>query len=231
MGVVHGGNYKTTYKYNITTNSYTRLTDSPENEDCRGMIAVVGTDVYLLGRYDDTSTRQVFRYDTLTDTYTRLVGSQLPIKSAYDGCAVVFGTDIYIFLSNVNATSDRGDYCYKFNTVTLEYTRLDDIPIEFYKGIAVIQDSKIYLCGGMSSQQKIQCYDLGIKSFNNNSVIISQPSANNSGIDIELYSNIKNQIAPKYSFYDAWFYTTQGGLITDIPTYYGDGTQWVKFKN
>ena len=35
----------------------------------------------------------------------------------------------------------------------------------------------------------------------------------------------------QYEFNDVYYYTQEGGLDNTIPTYYGDGTQWIKFKN
>ena len=49
--------------------------------------------------------------------------------------------------------------------------------------------------------------------------------------ETELFSNDIFDVPAKYKFKDVLYYTTQGGLETDIPTYYGNGTQWVKFKN
>ena len=34
-----------------------------------------------------------------------------------------------------------------------------------------------------------------------------------------------------YKFNDVFYYTQEDGFDATIPTYYGNGTQWIKFKN
>ena len=58
------------------------------------------------------------------------------------GSAVTIGTDIYLF----GGTYD--DTAYKYNTDTGIYTRLNDIPYEFWQGSSVVIGTDIYLLGG-----------------------------------------------------------------------------------
>ena len=34
-----------------------------------------------------------------------------------------------------------------------------------------------------------------------------------------------------YGLYNAWYYTVENGLDSTLPTYYGNSTEWIKFKN
>ena len=34
----------------------------------------------------------------------------------------------------------------------------------------------------------------------------------------------------RFRFSDAFYYSKENGIDAAIPTYYGDGTQWIKFK-
>lgn len=54
---------------------------------------------------------------------------------------------------------------------------------------------------------------------------------NGSTYKTQLYSNELVDSSVKYPFSDVWLYEVVTGLITDIPSYYGDGTQWINFKN
>ena len=41
-------------------------------------------------------------------------------------------------------------------------------------------------------------------------------------------TNVENRLLT--SFEDVGYYSTETGINNNIPTYYGNGTEWVKFK-
>lgn len=211
--------YKYAYKYNTLTDTYTQLTNIPYNF-YYGKIAVVGTDIYLFG--GSGASNRTYKYDTLTNTYTQL--TNIPY-SFVQGSAVAVGTDVYLF----GGSSGVSKNAYKYSILTDTYTQLTDIPYNFYFSEASAVNNYIYLFGGTSYPTKVQVYVLESKTYQqDNLVVILQ---GNSGYKTELYSNVKDVTPPKYSFLDAWYYTIQGGLETDIPTYYGNDTAWTKIKN
>lgn len=72
------------------------------------------------------------------------------------------------------------------------------------------------------------------KEYPNNCVILVQSPLRNTLIQTQLWTYLKrNPFSGRilYSLYDAYYYNKELGLIRDIPTYYGNGTEWVKFKN
>ena len=213
---------KQVYKYNTLTDTYTRLTDIPISVRTGSSVAI-GTDIYLFG--GDSDKQLLYKYNTLDDTYTRL--TNIPYYFVY-GSATLLGTDIYLFGSS---DSNYIRYAYKYDTLTDTYTRLTDIPYDFYGGGAVTIGTNIYLFSG-NYLCKVQVYSLISKTFQqDNLVVVGQGHNNGIGYETELFSSDKNVTAPLYVFTDAWFYTTNDGLITDIPTYYGNGTTWVNIKN
>lgn len=214
------------YKYNITTDTYTKLTDVPYsasrlNRQC----VAVGNFIYLLGGGATTSSESKYnyKYDTLTDTYTKL--TDLPY-AFYDGAAVSIGTDIYIIGGSSSGTS-----FYKYDTVNNLYTKLTNVPYSAFYEVGVVVGTDIHLFGGFNNFYIKKVYSLASKQFENNTVVVNQGKFQSGSYDVVLFYNDKDITSPKYSVKDAYFYTIENGLDDTIPTYYGDGTQWVKFKN
>jgi len=220
------GSYPTyAYKYDTLTNTYTQLTNIPY-QLYKGSAVAIDTDIYLFGGGNSSYSTYAYKYDTLTDTYTKLTNIPYQFMS---GSAVVVGTDIYLF--GGNGSSSAYTYAYKYNTLTNTYTQVTNIPNQFYEGSAVVVGTDIYLFGGAANTQKVQVYVLESSTYENNSVVIAQGRYYQTGYGIELYNDNLFSSPMLYAFADAWFYTTEDGIITTIPTYYGDGTQWIKFKN
>jgi hypothetical protein len=66
--------------------------------------------------------------------------------------------------------------------------------------------------------------------YDNNSVILSQAPIQKSFIQTQLWDIVlQNRLL--YSFYDAYYYNKENGFAIGVPTYYGNGTEWIKFKN
>lgn len=211
------------YKYNILTNTYVQLSNIPYDYES-GSVTSVGTNIYLFGSVaNDSYNKYAYKYDTLTDTYTKL--TDIPYKFVY-GAVVSVGTSIFIFGGNYGNTS-----VYKYDTLLNDYVQLTDSPYGFTyswtSALLVESDDtfEIYLLGGEQNPTKLQILELDTISFNNNNVIVLQDKPKYNTKLLSNGSNIKDY------FDNAWFYTTQDGLIKNIPTYYGNGTSWIKFKN
>ena len=219
-----GANSTNTYKYDTLTDTYTakRAHLWPSNSAA----VTINTDIYLFGSaINSTYYKDAYKYDTITDTWTKL--TNIPYDF-YKGGAAVIGTDIYLFGCG---NSSYYKYNYKYDTLTDTYTQLNDMPSGYSNSsqtaIGVFQNS-IYIF----SYPNIQCLKVIGKTYEqDNLVVINQGKYASVGYEIELYNNSKDVTSPKYAFVDAWYYTLAGGLETDIPTYYGDGTQWINIKN
>ena len=208
------------YKYDTLTDTYTQLTNIPY-DFTDGASALIGTNIYLFGGGESSSSyrQYTYKYDTLTDTYTML--TDIPYKF-YAGSAVAVGTDIFLFGDGLYAAKQ---YAYKYDTLTDTYTQLSNIPYGFYQGSSALVGNEIYLFGGNDYPTKVQVMTLPSADFEDNSVVISQDANTYTTKLLSNDSNIRTR------FGDAWFYTTEDGLITTLSTYYGDGTNWIKFKN
>ena len=206
------------YKYNTLNNTYTQMTNIPIAFSAGSSVSV-GTDIYMLGGYKNN--RMNYKYNTLTNSYTQL--TSIPYNYRY-GSAVSIGTDIYLLGDETNYTNN-----YKYDTLTNTYTQLTSIPYSFYEGSAAVVNNNIYCFGGANdSGTKVQVFAMQSKTYSYDDLVVVKPGTT---YETELYSNEKDVEGAKYSFDDAWYYTQNDGLITNIPTYYGNGTSWIKFKN
>ena len=149
--------------------------------------------------------------------------TDIPYRFTYSSGTSI-GTDIYLFGSTFSSDYRKA---YKYNTLTDTYTQLTNIPYDFYGGVAVSINSieEIYLLGSSLNVNKIGIFELKSIEYEDNQIVITQ------GTPTYLTKILPNNSNLTYYFNDAWIYTDQDGLIQNIPTYYGDGTSWIKFKN
>ena len=203
------------YKYDTLTDTYTQLTNIPY-EFYGGSVASIGTNVYLFSGTSDNST-VAYKYDTLTDTYTKL--TNIPYEF-YDGSVVSIGTNIYLF-----GDFTKRNIAYKYDTLTDTYTKLTDIPYDFYRSSAIFTGTDIYLFGGAANQTKVQVMTMIPNDYGNNSIVISQGGFTKK-------TNIADYgIQNAKFYYDKVYYQNENGeLLNTIPTYNGNGTEWIKIS-
>ena len=220
FGSAYNGSYnKYAYKYNTLTNTYTRLTDVPY-PFYSGSVVAVGTDVYLFATGDDSHGRAVYKYNTLTNTY---VSRAVLSYNFVGGSAVAVGTDIYLFGSG---NSTYSTYAYKYNTLTNTYTQLTNIPYSFYRGSAVAVGTDVYLFGGEPNKQKVQVMTMQPNIYTDESIVIANNKANRYET-ILVQTEVINGL--KYKFDDVFYYKDEEFDVT-IPTYYGNGTEWLQIR-
>ena len=140
----------------------------------------------------------------------------------YSGSAVSIGTNVYLFGSSVANTT-----AYKYDTLTDTYTQLTNIPYTFSNGSAIFNGVDIYLFGNATSnyQTKVQIMAMIPNDYGNNSIVISQGVPSHK-------TNIANYgIQNAKFYYDRVYYQDENGeLLSTIPTYNGNGTEWVKIS-
>ena len=114
---------------------------------------------------------------------------------------------------------------YKYDTLTDAYTQITNIPYNFRDGSAVSIGTDIYLLGGEDNPTKVQVFTFPTKNYTNNSIVIEKGNAYETDL---ISTNVTNGLP--YKFNNFYYYTTAGGLDTEIEKYYGDGTQWVQIQ-
>lgn len=207
--------YTKAYKYNTLTDTYTQLQDL-SGGTFRGCAVTVGTDIYL---FDGERTwKSLYKYNTLTNSCVKLGNKTIPLYCE-ESRAFYFNGDIYLLLGQ-NETS-----VYKYSIDNNTFTLIENSENSSFGKyrIACMKDNIIYVV------QQTQFYKFIVVDNDDKSVIVSQKSNEYATSLFNKSDNMKNN--PKFFFDNTWYYTTQDGLDDTIPTYYGDGTQWINFKN
>lgn len=216
----YAGTLANVYKYDTLTNTYTEMAAMP-NGTRVGTACAVGTDIYMFNGHDTYNPiTNVRKYDTLTNTYTTL--AQLPKTYSHLASGLI-GNDIYLI-----GGYDGGGLTnlYKYSISNNSFTQLANTPHAIYNTGYCSDGTNIYLVGGQTTGgylDDIVEYGLvGDVVFEENTVVISTNE--------NLYSSkISNNLS--LYFNDVYIYNSEEkGYITS-PTYYGDGTKWIKIKN
>ena len=204
-------------KYNTITETFTTISEAIPYDFENGAAVAVGTDIYLFGGGDSTYQKFTYKYDTLTNVFTKL--SDIPIEFS-DDIAVTIDTNIYLFF---------GKKAYKYDTLTNTYTQLASLSYSTDFDVGVRVNNEIYILGTntySNNRRDKVIFTVIEKEYENNTAVIA--------VGINKYkANLINNNTQKINtyFYDAWFNTTANGLEKNNPTYYGNGTEWICFKN
>ena len=216
-GTSNRQSYKYNYKYDTMNNTYTKLTDIPYNF-YKGSAIAVGTNIYLFGGADDFESNAynyTYKYNILTDAYEKL--TDIPYEYCC-GSIVAVETNIYLlggsYAPNLLATKGY-KYNYKFDTMNNTYTKLTDIPYNFYKGSATTVITDIYLFGGAN--------------YGTNAYVYRNTNTTNKSVVVEIQDCINKIILSKILeayFSDAKIYDSNA--LQEYPLYYGNGEEWIE---
>lgn len=204
------------YKYDIALNTYILITDTLPTDFSHCKAHCIGGNIFIFIGKD------CYRFNITSQEIVKLNEESIPID-VENGSSVLYGTSIYLFGGTKNMKK-----AYKYDTITNTYSELEDIPYSFHTGAIGISDNTIYLVGGYGSNLSQSKFVIPLQEFDNNSLIIAQ-GAQTYKTQIYENKNIKGRLL--YGFDDVVHNTTEGGIDSTLPTYYGDGTQWIKFKN
>lgn len=107
----------------------------------------LGSYIYLFGGYTGTATEDsVKRFNG----YTFEDLAPLPFAGDFIN-AVAVGTDIYLLGGGPGGSGDRV-YMHKYNTLTNTYTRMKDLPYNFYNAAATAVGTDIYFTSNSVTQ-------------------------------------------------------------------------------
>ena len=223
-------------KYDTLTNTWTRLSDMPfSNSNSKPVVGIDNDTIYFFYVYVDNQTC-VYKYTISTGLYSKVTSISEMLPSTYYGVSldfrIKFGNNVYLL--GCGDTSSNSQYgLYKFNFITNTFTKLQNSPVSLNYATAVLVNTDIYILGGYNNKRNVYVFHISPKEYEDNSVIIAQGRTYSVGYNVELLTTelAEEDYQPLYSFADAWYYTENDGLITNIPTYYGDGTQWINIKN
>ena len=241
------------YKYNIDNDEFAKLSIAIPFGFEGGALCAINQDVFLFGGNGATagnpSSQKAYKFNTNNNTFTQL--SDIPVGVLY-GAATPVENNIYLFFNTSGFT-------YMYNPLTDTYEELINIPegattpdaISVGKNIYVYPTPQRMCIYDINNNQYLELPNVSTYDIYKR-IKIKDKIYEFSAIDLEIYdltedktvliiegnktfetqlinSNIKGRLL--YSFDDVKYNTTEDGLDDTLPTYYGDGTQWIKFKN
>jgi len=218
-----------TVKYDIKANTCTNMTAMPENRNTPGT-CVIGTDVYIFGGLGANVLATAYKYDTVNDTYTKL--SDMP-WAAYSPGTNVYKGKIYIFggIENEISIANVAEY----DPITDTYKQLDNMDIALGRMTnTVIINGKIYIIGGYNSQNVAGVAN-GFLSSLRTGTLKDSFKRDNDMLAIVINDIVNNNIKltsgtiPIYvNIDDAVHYSKDLNSIQTFPTYFGNGSEWIK---
>ena len=143
----------------------------------------------------------------------------------------VYDNEIHIF--GIGNTASTKHYKFDGNS----WSEVDTLPHKFGSGAVVVYEGKIHMLGGEDSGTYKTHYAEYIKPVSaipcSKIAIYQNPSNTEGTYAANFISGVaitgENNKFP--SGFDDVFYIDDAGNVEESPTYYGDGTQGIKFKN
>ena len=223
-----GGNDTATrrYHYKYDGTSWSKVGTLPY-DFYFGCAVVYNDEIHILGSMNSSYSKDHYKYD---GTSWSKVGT-LPYNFRC-GCAVVYHNEIHILGGNSTPESKKH---YKFDGTSWE--SVTPLPYEFSSGGAVVYNDQIHIVNSEKDPYRFHYRIRGksaIESCNGTKIAIYQnPSNAASTYATNFISGVpitgENNKFP--SGFDDVYYIDDSGNVEESPTYYGNGTQWIKLKN
>jgi len=215
--------YSNCYSYNTITDTWSNLSNFPTVEYEIAMCAYGGI-VYAFG---GATTNQVRTYNPVTDTFSAitLMPTTLPACRA-----ILVDSDVYIFTGTTYSL-------YKYNIPSNTWTTLTGFPDNRLSIAAARVNDLMYILGGSINsryQSSIKAFALTATSFPTGTVVLFRPREDYGNYTAELLTTSKLlgiNNTRLLTYFDDVFIRDSSTLRGDLPSYYGNGTSWVKFKN
>ena len=226
-------NGRSMLKYDTVNNTYTTIANAPMYMYHNAVVAV-GSDLYFIMGWTTTSinpneiNKSIYKYDTTTYTITKV--GELPVSWNYPYArATVVGDEIYVlpfgaqstvgWIYNINTGESRTDSNFNTNSINQNcyglYTHTDN--------------KQIIDCATSTAAYTINYSQRFDYTGDEDTILMRQRNGSNPYQTVLTpATNVENRLLT--SFEDVGYYSTETGINNDIPTYYGTGTEWVKFK-
>ena len=181
--------------------------------------------IYLIGNNNTSNSRESCKYDIKNLTFTKL--ADVPYN-CYSAGMCIKNKEIYIF-----GNSDENNYnFYIYDIATDTYFQQENLLHSVCYGICAYIQNNLYVCssGSIAQNNYLQVLSFPVNlSYADDSLIIIK-GANYKTKLIKFNGKVINGNID-FNFKDTKYYGVENGLDETIPTYYGNGTEWIKFKN
>ena len=218
------------FKYNLDTQEWTQLTKPPkylQSSHTNDNRTLVWNGMFLFPNActgSSYSDYQLYGYNIATDTWSKMQAQQ----GAYQCYSYVIVGD-YMYTAQ---RSYNPDYWRKVNLITGEktYINISHEPNNNMLNMNVINGTIfIFFNSGMNGL--VLSLGADTSSYDENTIVVVQGQYKLNPYNINLFSLPETKGGKLcWSFADVYPHK-DGELLTNIPSYYGDGTQWIKFKN
>lgn len=151
--------------------------------------------------------------------------TRTPLEGKADTSTGILKTNDALYLYNTKLTE-----VYKYNIDTLER---EDVTALFQDNDISYITTMLYNDGtfyGLVNNHMIPMATTG-KEYNDSAVLISQAPISRTEHQTALWTYDGLEGRMTQSFYDIFYYNKEKGYMKDYPIYYGNGTEWIKFKN
>ena len=221
------------YSYDIATNVWTTKTSMPKALVQHtailvgNLVFIMGGRSYASGSLGANNTTNYY-YNIDSDTW-KTTTSVIPLAT-YNSVAISIGQYIYIICKNT--TTAGVSKLYKYDTVSDTWVTLADTPSTStsYGSLGGFIESLFYVF--RSATTVIEAYSFTGKIFEENSLVIVKNNLTSGTYYTELITPLK-PVEGLFTrlvngFNDVWLFVDS--KLNEYPSYYGDGTQWIKFK-
>ena len=232
---VNGANI---YKYSITNNSWSKLSVTTPVPYAYPQPFAIGTDIYMVsmrvhqnGSIQAPTTNYVF--DTVTETFRTLTTTP---PSGFIASAVYADSEcVYLFGGENGSTTN-----YKYLPSQDMYIQLSNQPYGFsHSNVVVKSGDELMVFGGSANPTNVLSMYMKEPNpitYNGDAIVIyTKVNATDTDKSFKLFDlgDLFLNFEEHNTFYfdDVTYRFVTGEFDNTIPTYYGDGTQWIKFKN
>lgn len=229
-------------KFDFSDESVTPIAQYGDTNEGFGpytMSPIVNGKIYLTGfkRYGGWDGHSVcYNIDTNSYAGDGLTAAINTVNGGrnYLGSAVLVGKYLY----TIKVTYKSGYGLHRINVDTCEFTKLDILPFNAvsnswgYESDAHLAniDGRLFLFSGGQGGHQVYVLEDDTLEYDDGSLIITEGKYWNGVMHTGLYQLPKpTRGRITYPFYDVVF--VRDGEKSLAPTYYGNGTEWIKFKN
>lgn len=247
-----GYQYRYTCKYDIATGVWSNLPDYPHYYVSACDVVVLGDKVWFLYTVDYTSsttstiTNSAYKktkvFDLTTEQYlnTNLTLPYAKASSTNDKPrAKKVGDYVYIFEATEIIKVPISAFYIRESTAALNYSSYDII--QYPNGLDGTGTKQLFTLSISTNEEGIiitttnatHWLSLTTKSYPNNSIIIKQGLASSNAYQVQLFKvdGMTEMGKLVWPVCDIRHYTAEDKINKTVPTYYGNGTEWIRFKN
>ena len=217
---------KKVYTYDIETNILTNLgITNPFTYFGSGECFYNNGDIYLMGNTNLANSSTCYKFNLTSKVFTKL--TNIPY-SCFGAVMCLVNNKIYIF----GGGDDNNRYkFYIYDIETDTYSEESNLQYLVDAGSSVYANNQILIASkSPGDDEHLQILEFPSQlEYENDTVVIIEGDTYSTQLLPYNTEIISGKIL--YKFLDVKYFNVEEQEITTIPTYYGDGTQWVKFKN